>query len=145
MPWIKVWIHFVWSTHNHSKSLTDEIRAKVFQHILENARGKGIYIDTINGYVDHVHCLISLGSDQTLEKIMQLIKGESSFWINKNNLMKGKFAWQDEYFAVSVNPAGLDSVRRYIANQETHHRNISFKSEFDDFLDRAGFQRFADR
>jgi REP element-mobilizing transposase RayT len=96
----------------------------------------------INGYVDHVHCLVSLGSHQTLEKIMQLLKGESSFWINKNGLTETKFAWQDEYFAVSVNPAGLDSVRRYIANQEIHHRNSSFKSEFDEFLVRAGFEKF---
>jgi REP element-mobilizing transposase RayT len=142
MPWIKVWIHFVWSTHNHTPFLSDEIRKTVFQHILDNAREKGIYIDMINGYVDHVHCLISLGSDQTIEKIMQLIKGESSFWINKNQLTKTKFAWQDEYFAVSVNPAGLDSVRGYISKQETHHRNTKFRDEFDDFLVRAGFEKF---
>jgi REP element-mobilizing transposase RayT len=142
MPWIKVWIHFVWSTHNHFPFLNDEIRRTVFQHILDNAREKGIYIDMLNGYVDHVHCLISLGSDQTIEKIMQLIKGESSFWINKNQLTKTKFSWQDEYFAVSVNPAGLDSVRGYIAKQETHHRNTKFREEFDDFLVRAGFEKF---
>ena len=139
-----MWIHFVWSTHNHEHFLTDEIRTNVFQHIRENARAKGIYLDMINGYVDHVHCLVSLGSDQTVEKIMQLIKGESSFWINKNQLTKSKFAWQDEYFAVSVNPSGLESVRRYIANQEEHHRKTSFKEEFDDFLMRAGFERFKD-
>ena len=115
-----------------------------FKHIRENAQAKGIYIDMINGYIDHVHCLISLGSDQTIEKIMQLIKGESSFWINKNNLTKTKFAWQDEYFAVSVNPAGLNSVRRYIAKQEEHHRSVTFATEFDDFIVRAGFQRFKD-
>lgn len=144
MPWIKVWIHFVWSTQNHEPFLTDSIRTKVFKHIRENAKLKGIYIEMINGYVDHVHCLVSLGADQTIEKIMQLIKGESSFWINQNKLTTTKFAWQKEYFAVSVNPAGLDSVRRYIANQEVHHQNSSFKLEFNDFLVRAGFQRFKD-
>ena len=142
MPWIKVWIHFVWSTSKHEPWLADEIRSRVFQHIRENARAKGIYIDMINGYLDHVHCLVSLGSDQTIEDIMRLIKGESSHWINQNNLTKTKFAWQKEYFAVSVNPAGLDSVRRYIANQEIHHRNSGFKEEFADFLKRAGFERF---
>ncbi|HEX3101624.1 MAG TPA: IS200/IS605 family transposase [Pyrinomonadaceae bacterium] len=145
MPWIKVWIHFVWSTANHEPWLTDEIRPKVFQHIRENARTKGIYIDLVNGYIDHIHCLISLGSDQTIENVMQLIKGESSFWINQNKLTKTKFAWQKEYFAVSVNPAGLDPVRRYIAKQEEHHRNSGFKEEFEDFLIRAGFERFEDK
>ena len=124
--------------------MTDEIRVQVFQHIRANAKVKGIYIDMINGYVDHVHCLVSLGADQTIEKIMQLIKGESSFWINQNNITKQKFAWQKEYFAVSVKPAGLDSARRYIANQEAHHRKATFKDEFEGFMVRAGFERFAD-
>jgi REP element-mobilizing transposase RayT len=73
---------------------------------------------------------------------MQLIKGKSSFWINKNRLCKTKFGWQDEYFAVSVSEAVLENVRGYIANQENHHRTRSFDNEFEDFLKRAGFQRF---
>ena len=83
MPYIKVWIHFVWSTKHRIPFIkTREIRQTIFNHIRENAKEKGIYIDFINGYTDHVHCLVSLGIDQSMSKIMQLIKGESSFWIN---------------------------------------------------------------
>jgi REP element-mobilizing transposase RayT len=145
MPFVKVWIHFVWSTKNRHPFLTDTIRAKVLHHIRENARDKNIHIDFINGYLEHLHCLISLGTDQTIDKIMQLIKGESSFWINKNKLTKLKFGWQDEYFAVSISESNLESVRRYIAGQEEHHRKRSFDEEFEDFLTRGGFQRFKDR
>jgi REP element-mobilizing transposase RayT len=122
--------------------LTDEIRLRVFQHIRENAALKGIYIDFIGGYVDHLHCLVSLGTDQTIENIMQLIKGESSFWINKNKLCRGRFEWQDEYFAASVSETLVASVRSYIANQEEHHLKESFDEEFEGFMKRAGFQRF---
>jgi len=122
--------------------LTDEIRQKVFQHIRENTTEKNIHLDFINGYKNHVHCLISLGTDQTMEKIMQLIKGESSFWINKNKLCGGRFEWQDEYFAVSVSETVVESVRNYIANQEEHHRAKSFDEEFEGFMKRAGFQKF---
>ncbi|MHB1180000.1 MAG: IS200/IS605 family transposase, partial [Daejeonella sp.] len=59
-----------------------------------------------NGYADHCHCVISLEVDQTIQKLVQLIKGESSFWINNKSGFEfppGKrFEWQDEYFAVSV-------------------------------------------
>jgi putative transposase len=75
---------------------------------------------------------------------MQLIKGESSFWINKNKLTKIKFAWQDEYFVVSVNQSTPPSVRKYIANQEEHHKTTSFEEEFETFLKRTGFQKFKD-
>lgn len=57
----------------------------MWEHIRANARQKGIFIDFINGHEDHCHCLISLGPDQTIQKTMQLIKGESSFWMNKQN------------------------------------------------------------
>ena len=48
---------------------------------------------------------------------MQLIKGESACWINKESLTKQKLDWQDEYFAVSVSESVLDKVRDYIKNQ----------------------------
>src|SRR5690242_10559480 len=98
MPWVKIWIHLVWSTKNREPYLTAELRPRLFQHIRENAGGKGIFLDFMGGYVDHIHCLISLGTDQTIEKIVQLIKGESSFWINRNRLCQTRFEWQDEYF-----------------------------------------------
>ncbi|MBC7901200.1 MAG: IS200/IS605 family transposase, partial [Saprospiraceae bacterium] len=132
-----MWLHFVWSTKSREPYLTDDIRNKVFDHIRQNAREKGIHIDFINGYVEHVHCLISLGTNQTIENLMKLIKGESSFWINKNKLTKTRFGWQDEYFVVSVNEASLESVRKYIAKQEEHHRKISFGDEFENSLLRA--------
>lgn len=144
MPWIKVWLHLVWSTKERFPYLNEDIRSKVFEHIRANAREKGIFIDFINGYVDHVHCLISLGSDQTIAGVMQAIKGESSFWINKNGLTKARFAWQEEYFVVSVATSEIDRVRNYIENQEEHHKGVSFDQEFEAFLVKAGFEKFKD-
>jgi putative transposase len=140
MGYISVYIHFVWSTKNREPLLTKEIRQIVFSHILENARDKGIFIDFIGGYSDHVHCLISMGNDQSISKIIQLIKGESSFWINKNKLTKYKFEWQDDYYDVSVNLQGLDRVRNYIKNQDKHHQHISFQEEYEKFKEMIGYK-----
>jgi REP element-mobilizing transposase RayT len=144
MSQIKVWLHFVWSTKDRMPLLKNNIRNDVFEHIRENARKKSIFVDFINGYFDHVHCLVSLGSDQTIEKIMQLIKGESSHWINQNRLCPSRFQWQDDYFVVSVSESLVDSVRNYIKNQEIHHRNRSFDDEYEEFPTRAGFIRLKD-
>ena len=137
MPHLRVWIHLVWSTKNREPYLTKGIREDVFEHIRENAVKKDIYIDFIGGYKDHVHCLLSLGSEQNISEVVRLIKGESSHWINKNRLTQGRFGWQEEYFAVSVSESKVERVRRYIANQEKHHKSISFADEFDGFLKRA--------
>ena len=143
MPFIKVYIHFVWSTKNRVPLLNSkEIRQKVWNHIKENAPKKGIFIDYVNGYSDHCHCLVSMNSNQTIQQIMQLIKGESSFWINKHLITEQKFEWQDEYYAVSVSESMIEAVRNYIKNQEEHHLNNTFNQEFDEFISKNGFQKF---
>ena len=120
---------------------TLESRQLVWKHIKENAIQKGIYIDFINGYEDHCHCLISLNINQSVDKVMQLIKGESSFWINKNrhlfpNLKVRKFEWQDEYFALSISESVVNKVRNYIKNQEEHHKKKTFKEEYDEIIEK---------
>lgn len=145
MPFIKVYIHFVWSTKNRIPFLkTIEIREAMWQHIIKNAEEKEIYIDFINGYTDHCHCLISLGSDQNISKIMQLIKGESANWFNKQGFIEEKFQWQEEYFAVSVSESVLEKVRKYIKNQETHHQKKTFQDEYLELIEKFGFKEFND-
>ena len=141
MPFIKIYIHLVFSTLDRKPFLNSkDLRVKVWKHIKENATAKGIFVDMINGYSDHCHCLISLSSNQSIEKIVQLIKGESSFWINKNNLTPEKFHWQDEYFAVSVSESRIDQVRNYIINQEKHHLKKTFSDEYLEFIKNYNFQ-----
>ena len=127
MPFVSVYIHFVWSTKNRGPYLeTKEIRDAMWQHIRDNGKAKGIFIDFVNGHQEHCHCLVSLGAEQTISKVMQLIKGESAFWFNKQNFIKDKLEWQDEYFAVSVSQSALNTVRNYIKNQEEHHKKKHF-------------------
>lgn len=140
MPFIQIWIHLVWATKNREPLLTKDVRQKLFNHIKENGIAKGIYVDFVNGYADHVHCLISLNTDQNISKVVQLLKGESSYWMNKNNLLSHKLEWQDEYFAVSVSESGIDRLREYIRNQEIHHAKKTFQQEYDEFMTKYGFE-----
>ena len=134
MPSIKVFIHFIWSTKNREPLITMELKPLLLQHIKENSIKKGIFIDTFNCVSDHIHLLISLGSEQTIAKTAMLIKGESSFWTNKQGLTKEKFEWQEEYIALSVSYSALNKVRAYILNQEEHHKKKTFKEEYEEFL-----------
>jgi putative transposase len=113
-------------------------RPQLFAHIRENAKKKNFYIDFINGYTDHVHILVSLNDDLSIGKIAQLIKGESSHWINQMQLTVSKFEWQDEYLAIGVGDDKLDIVRNYIAKQSEHHKNVSFATEYNKFVERYG-------
>jgi putative transposase len=141
MSWVRIWVHLVFSTKHQQHFLnTLDLRKNVFEHIAENAKEKEIWLDCVNGFTQHVHCLISLGKDQTMSKVAQLIKGESSYWINKNNLTASKFAWQDDYWAVSVSNSHVDKVRKYIQDQEDHHRIKTFDEEIGVFMKKFGFE-----
>lgn len=114
--------------------LKKEIRNEVFRHIKAYADSKGIYVDFINGTMDHVHCLLSLVANQSLADIMQLLKGESSFWINKKELTEVRFGWQEEYYAESIGRSQIKRVRNYIKNQEIHHKKKLLNDEIECLL-----------
>ena len=116
----------------------------MWQHIRDNGKAKGIFIDFVNGHQEHCHCLVSLGTEQTISKLIQLIKGEAAFWFNKQHLIPEKPEWQDEYFAVSVSESVLNKVRDYIKNQEEHHKHKTFQQEYDEFVINYGFRKFKD-
>jgi putative transposase len=144
MSYLRIWVHCVWTTNKKIPYLRDEIRKDVIQHIRKNAETKGIYIDHINGYNEHIHALISLGGNQTISEIMQRIKGESSFWINKNKLTRLKFEWQDDFYSVSIGMSQLDNLRQYIRNQEQHHQKTSFQEELDKIIEEYKLQKMRD-
>lgn len=144
MSYVKIWLHCVWSTKYREAFLKKETRKRLIRHIRENAKEKGIYIDFINGHIEHIHTLISLQKSQNISNVMRLIKGESSNWLNKSNLLQKKFSWQDDYFAVSVSHSKVDVVRNYIKNQEEHHSRMSWDEEVDLFLEKYGFSRMRD-
>lgn len=52
--------------------------------------------------LEHVHAIIDLPTNYSIERVFKLFKGESSFWINDNKLLKRKFYWGRGYAAFSV-------------------------------------------
>jgi len=140
MPYTKVLIHFIWSTKNREHLISKELKPLLLDHIKENSIKKGIFIYSLNCISDHIHLLVSLGTEQTIAKIVMLIKGESSYWVNKQKIIKQKFEWQEEYIALSVCHFDIDKVKQYITNQEEHHKKKSFMQEYDEFLKLHGFE-----
>ncbi len=136
----KIWVHYIWGTKYHSKVLTDkEFRKKISLHLMENSKEKGIYMKVNYINSDHVHALIDLPTNKTVEEVARLLKGELSHWINNN--IDFKFNWSVGYAAFSVSESNVDRVVRYILNQEEHHRKKTFTEEYEEFLRAYKFNR----
>ncbi len=133
-------IHAVWATKNRQPTLQKPQRFDLYKHIVENAKSKGIIIAEVGGFTEHIHCLFELPSEMALAKAIQLIKGEASFWANKQNIFSNKIEWADDYFAASVSESNLPKVVAYIQGQEEHHKQTTFSQEFQKFIEEYKFK-----
>lgn len=137
----KIWLQFVWSTKDRSPIITKKLKTKLIKHFKEYGSKNEIYIDIVNGIEDHLHFLIGLNPKQSPAKIANLLKGESSNWVNKNIFIRAKFSWQEGYSVFSVSPKDINKVREYIRNQEEHHRKMTYLEEVEKFLKAYGIQK----
>ncbi|GHT60858.1 transposase [Bacteroidia bacterium] len=145
MSYVRIWVHVVFSIKDRTSQILEKTgRHALLRHIQEQCAKKEIYLDCINGYLDHLHLLISLGKQQTIANVMQNIKGESSFWANRQRLFRDSLEWQDDYYAVSVSESQVNRVRRYILMQEQHHSKKTYAEEADRFMKIYGWSRIKD-
>ena len=104
---------------------------KYITGILQNHKHKMI---SINSMPDHLHMFFGMRPHQSLSDLMQIIKGDSSEWINAEKLAASSFRWQEGYGAFSYAKSSLKRVAAYIENQEAHHRKTTFLDEYQQFL-----------
>jgi len=141
MSYVKIWLHCVWSTKDRECIIPNSFRPLLLSHFRDYAKSKSIVLDYINVHKDHVHALVNLGKEQNIAEIMHLLKGESSYWVNKMQQLEYHFAWQDDYFAASVSHSQVDKVRAYIKNQDAHHKKMTWDEELDLLLKKYGFEK----
>lgn len=121
--------HFVYSTKNRTGLILPEIQGDLHAYLGGIIRGEGGTALEIGGVADHVHLLVKLPATIAVSDVLRVIKANSSKWMNENSGRIRKFAWQDGYAAFTVSESQSPSVKRYIRNQEAHHRKVDFKQE----------------
>jgi len=133
--WSRIWMHYTWSPKNRAPILSKKLLT-VLKERLKSKYPKGgeIYVDTVNGIADHIHLLVGLKPTISASKAANQLKGESSHWINSNDIIPQKFAWQEGFGVASVSHSGVQRVRKYIFDQEEHHRKLTYEEEIRKFL-----------
>jgi len=130
-----IWLHYVWSTKNRKPLISKELKPALMDHIRNYGKENKINIVEINGVSNHVHLMINQKPVQSASQIVNLIKGESSHWVNSNDIISLKFAWQEGFSVFSVSPSLIQRLKKYIINQEEHHRKMTYEEEVKKFLD----------
>jgi len=130
--------HLVFSTKGRLPLISANWRKRLHAYLGGIVNGLGGVPLAIGGTVDHVHLLIGFRSSHRLDYFLRDLKADSSEWIHRE--LNLSFAWQKGYGAFSVSPANLDRVTKYVVNQESHHRRITFQEEYLHLLKISGVE-----
>jgi len=131
--------HVVFSTKNRLPNIMESWRPRLHEYLGGTVNGLGGVTQGVGGVSDHVHLLFGLKATHCLADFMRELKKAGSAWIH-DKLKLPDFVWQEGYAAFTVSATACDAVKRYIANQEEHHRQKSFREELMEFLQRAGIE-----
>ena len=121
--------HFVFSTKHRRHQIPREIQPRLHKFIAGTLRSRQSKLLAAGGMPDHLHLLASLNRQISVSDALQKIKSNSSRWIHESFPELNRFAWQNGYAAFSVSFSHIEHVKRYIQNQERHHRKRTFKEE----------------
>jgi REP element-mobilizing transposase RayT len=133
-------IHALFSTKDRQPWLRADIREEVFCYLGGAVKALGGQSLLVNGPGDHVHMLFVQPRVLSISTLMEKVKGNSSGWVKERWPDRGYFGWQTGYAAFSVSRSHVDQVKRYIRNQEEHHRKVSFQEELLAFLKKQGIE-----
>jgi REP element-mobilizing transposase RayT len=136
----QLYVHLVFSTKRREPLLLAPLRAEMHLYLATVLTNLGSAAIKVGGTSDHVHALFRLSKNDSLAETMQEIKTSSSNWIKTKGRALASFHWQSGYGGFSVSPADVDKVAEYIAQQETHHRAVSFQEEFRKLLESHGIK-----
>jgi putative transposase len=130
----KICVHVIFSTKDRRKIVSKELQPRLWAYLAGIAKNHDINMLAIGGTKDHVHLLFHLPPKLALAKAVLLLKANSSKWIGEAM----EFSWQEGYGASSISASNIDSVTRYVRNQEKHHRKFTFEEELRAILRRQG-------
>lgn len=136
----KIFIHCVFSTKNHHKTITEDLRERLWSYMGGIARKNNISVLAIGGIEDHIHLFLSFPPSISVSEALKRIKGGSSSWVHATFPAHREFGWQEGFGAFSVSPSRVKATLDYIKGQREHHRKRTFKEEYLELLKKYGIE-----
>lgn len=132
----QIYIQIVFAVKGRQNLIAKENREELHKFITGIITNRGQKLFAVFAMPDHVHILVSIGPTILISDLVRDIKAGSSKFINDKKWINGKFNWQEGYGAFSYSKSSVDSVVKYILNQEEHHKKKKFKDEYLDLLEK---------
>ena len=132
----QLYIHIIFAVKGRQSIIPKQHKDELHRYITGIIDGKNQTVIQINSMSDHIHILVGITPDIAISDLVRDIKANSSKFINKQRWIAGRFEWQTGFAAFSYAHSQLNTVARYIKNQEEHHSRQTFREEYLAFLER---------
>jgi REP element-mobilizing transposase RayT len=136
----KLYIHLIFHIKDKGVKILNEDKNELYSYMGSIIKDNDSIPILINGTDDHVHILCVMSKNIALAKLTEEIKRHSSRWIKTRGQHYTHFSWQGGYSGFSVSQSLHDRTRRYIENQEEHHKKMTFQDELIIFLKEYGIE-----
>jgi putative transposase len=136
----QLYIQVVFAVEGRQSLIAAEHNDELQKYITGIVSAQRHKLIAINNLPDHLHLLVGLRPDAALSELVRDIKANTSRWINEKRWVMGRFSWQEGFGAFSYSRSQLDTVIRYINNQQQHHARHSFQEEYVALLRRFGVE-----
>jgi REP element-mobilizing transposase RayT len=136
----QIYIHVVFAVEGRQNLINPQHDDELQKYITGIVASQKQKLITINNMPDHVHLLVGLRPDLALSELVRDVKANSSKFINEKRWVRGRFGWQEGFGAFSYSRSQLDTVIRYIKNQQKQHAKKTFLQEYVDLLEKFGIE-----
>ena len=130
----QLYIRIIFAVKGKKSLIPKQHKEALHQYIIDIITHQKQTVIQINSMPDHLDILVGITPDVAISDLVREIKANSSKWINKKRWIVGKFEWQSGFGAFSYAHSQLDTVVRYIKNQEARHALRTFRAEDLAFL-----------
>ena len=117
----EVYYHLGWTVRFRRPMITPAVEHALFPFIVTRASAMGVYVHALDGWVDHIHLVVSIPPELSIAYVVQQLKGASGHHLNQLELCDESFRWQTGYYVSTISPRNLPIAVAYVKKQKEHH------------------------
>jgi len=133
----QIYLQFVFAVQNRQCLIAKEHKEELHKYITALVQNRKAKMLAVNCMPDHTHIFVGFKPTVLISDFVKEIKIESNSFVNSKNWVRGKFNWQEGYGVFSYAHSQIDSVIKYVLNQEEHHQTKTFRQEYLRMLEKA--------
>ena len=130
----QIYLQFVFAVQGRQSLIKKENKEELHKYMTGLVQARKAKMLAVHCMPDHTHLFVGFKPSVLISDFVKEIKVQSNEFIRDKKWINGSFNWQEGYGVFSYGHSQINSVCKYVLNQETHHKKKTFREEYYEFL-----------